>query len=403
MVKASRYYRAMLLSLYLFLIICFSLLSLSNTPINPKPLYMGLGFMAIITIGFITMRIFALNGDAMLFLLSNFLCGIGLVMIYRVNEGLAYRQFIWITGGVAAFIVFTFLFKYYGHLIKYYWYFGIASLLLLAVTIIFGKEIGGSTNWIIIAGYSFQPSEFVKILFCLTSASFLRERREPKDILYYSGFVVAIVLLLFIQKDLGTAIIFFLTGIVFVYTATGKLRYPLIGLTMFAVGAVISYLVFSHVRVRFEAWLNPWMDVPGKGYQIVQSLFAIGAGGLFGSGLGLGHPEYIPAVSTDLIFSIMVEEFGLLVGLAVIVIYLLIFVRAYLSAMASDDSLKELLLTGIASMLAFQTFIIIGGVTKFIPLTGVTLPFISYGGSSIVTTFCLLGIMNSLSIEEVER
>jgi Cell cycle protein. len=142
------------------------------------------------------------------------------------------------------------------------------------------------------------------------------------------------------------------------------------------------------------------MDVPGKGYQIVQSLFAIGAGGLFGSGLGLGHPEYIPAVSTDLIFSILVEEFGLLVGLAVIAIYLFIFVRAYISAMSSNDRLKELLLTGIASMLAFQTFIIIGGVTKFIPLTGVTLPFISYGGSSIVTSFSLLGIMNSLSLEE---
>jgi len=161
--------------------------------------------------------------------------------------------------------------------------------------------------------------------------------------------------------------------------------------------------MFSHVRVRFEAWLNPWMDVPGKSYQIVQSLFAIGAGGLFGSGLGLGHPEYIPAVETDLIYSITVEEFGLLVGLAIIIIYLLIFVRAYLSAMASEKTAKQLLLTGISSMLAFQTFIIIGGVTKFIPLTGVTLPFISYGGSSILTSFCFLGIMNSLSIEEVQQ
>lgn len=402
MAKASRHYRAMLFTLYLFLIICFSLLSLRSTPIDPKPLYMGLGFMAIITIGFITMRIFALNGDAMLFMLSNFLCGIGLIMIYRVDEELAYRQFIWITGGIAAFIVITFLFKYYGSLIRYYRFLGLISLLLLALTIIFGEEIGGSTNWIVIAGHSFQPSEFVKILFCLASASFLRGHKEQRDVVFYACFVFAVVLLLFIQKDLGTAIIFFLTGVVFVYTATGRILYPVIGLVVLITGAAVSYLMFGHVRVRFEAWLNPWMDVPGKSYQIVQSLFAIGAGGLFGSGLGLGHPEYIPAVATDLIFSIMVEEFGLLVGLAVIIIYLLIFVRAYLSAMSSDDNTRQLLLTGISSMLAFQTFIIIGGVTKFIPLTGVTLPFISYGGSSIVTSFCLLGIMNSLSIEEVQ-
>lgn len=402
MSKASRHYRAMLFTLYLFLTICFSLLSLKSTPIDPKPLYMGLGFMAIITIGFITMRIFALNGDAMLFMLGNFLCGIGLIMIYRVDEELAYRQFIWITGGIAAFIVITFLFKYYGNLIRYYRLFGLISLLLLTLTIIFGEEIGGSTNWIVIAGHSFQPAEFVKILFCLTSASFLREHREQRDVIFYSCFVLAVVLLLFIQKDLGTAIIFFLTGMVFVYTATGRVLYPIIGMVMLAIGAVVSYLMFGHVRVRFEAWLNPWLDVPGKSYQIVQSLFAIGAGGLFGAGLGLGHPEYIPAVATDLIFSIMVEEFGLMVGLAVIIIYLLIFVRAYLSAMSSDDMTVQLLLTGISSILAFQTFIIIGGVTKFIPLTGVTLPFISYGGSSIVTSFCLLGIMNSLSIEEVQ-
>ncbi len=402
MTKASRYYRVMLFTLYLFLIICFLLLALRSTPFDPKPIYMGLGYMAIITIGFITMRIFALNGDAMLFLLSNFLCGIGLVMIYRVDEELAYRQFIWIAGGIAVFIVITFLFKYYGHMMNGYKIIALLSLVLLAVTIIFGKEHGGSTNWLMIKGIQFQPSEFVKILFCLASASFLKDHKQPRDVLIYTGFVLMVVLLLFIQKDLGTAIIFFLTGIVFVYTATGKPAYPAIGLAMLAVGAVASYLIFAHVRVRFDAWLNPWLDVPGKSYQIVQSLFAIGAGGLFGSGLGLGHPEYIPAVATDLIFSIMVEEFGLLVGLAVIIIYLLIFVRAFLSAMASNNASKQLLLTGISSMLAFQTFIIIGGVTKFIPLTGVTLPFVSYGGSSILTSFCLLGIMNSLSIGEVQ-
>lgn len=403
MTRASRHYKVMLFTLYLFLIICFSLLAIKSDPFDPKPIYMGLGYMAIITIGFITMRIFALNGDAMLFMLSNFLCGIGLVMLYRVDENLAYRQFIWITGGIALFIVITFLFKYYGQVMSNYKLLAFFSLALLAVTIIFGKEHGGSTNWLKIGGIQFQPSEFVKILFCLASASFLKDHKEQKDVIIYTVFVLMVVMLLFIQKDLGMAIIFFLTGMVFVYTATGVVKYPAIGLAMLAIGGVASYFMFSHVRVRFEAWLNPWMDVPGKSYQIVQSLFAIGAGGLFGSGLGLGHPEYIPAVETDLIYSITVEEFGLLVGLAIIIIYLLIFVRAYLSAMASEKTAKQLLLTGISSMLAFQTFIIIGGVTKFIPLTGVTLPFISYGGSSILTSFCFLGIMNSLSIEEVQQ
>jgi cell division protein FtsW (lipid II flippase) len=170
-----------------------------------------------------------------------------------------------------------------------------------------------------------------------------------------------------------------------------------------AIGGILAYFLFWHVRVRIEAWLNPWMDVPGKTYQIVQSLFAIAAGGFFGTGLFMGHPEYIPVVASDFIFSAICEEFGILGGIAIILVYFVIMYRGIKVALEARDEFGALMAAGLISMFSLQVFTIIGGVIKFIPLTGVTLPFVSYGGSSMVMSFFTLGMLNGISVGEEEE
>lgn len=205
------------------------------------------------------------------------------------------------------------------------------------------------------------------------------------------------LMLLVFQKDLGTALIFYGTFLAMVYIATGRWLYITSGTFLFALGAVICYFLFFHVQTRVAIWLNPWQDIDGKGYQIVQSLFALASGGLTGTGLGLGNPGYIPAVHTDFVFSAWSEETGMLGAVALILLYLLFVYRGMVIAAKSRTNFGILLAGGLSALFAIQTFVIMAGVIKLLPLTGVTLPFISYGGSSLVSSYVLAGLLVAVS------
>ena len=207
------------------------------------------------------------------------------------------------------------------------------------------------------------------------------------------------MLLLVFQRDLGTALIYFGTFLAMIYVATSRVFYTLFGMGLFLAGATASYYIFSHVRTRIEIWLNPWQNIDTAGYQIAQSLFAFGSGGMLGAGLGQGFPGFIPAVHTDLIFSAICEEMGLIGGLGVIILFMIFVFRGIKIALNTGDEFAALAAAGFTALLGLQTFIIIAGVTKLLPLTGVTLPYMSYGGSSLVANFILLGLLLNISHE----
>jgi cell division protein FtsW (lipid II flippase) len=263
----------------------------------------------------------------------------------------------------------------------------------------FGVEINGSKNWVSFAGIQFQPSEFGKLTLVAYLASELKDYKNFKNLIV-PGIVVMISLgFMVIQKDLGSALIFFGISITMLYIATSKFKYVIVCFLLAAVGAVLSYNMFDHVKTRVMIWRNPWPYVNNQSYQIVQSMFSIASGGLTGSGLGLGHPEYVPINTTDFIFAILCEEFGILMGFAVIILFFLLFYRCMRAAVYCSDKFSRLLAVGYSAMIASQVLVIVGGVMNAIPLTGVTLPLVSYGGSSMLITFFSLGIIQKISEE----
>ncbi|SHF36315.1 cell division protein FtsW, lipid II flippase [Caldanaerobius fijiensis DSM 17918] len=393
----EKIYRKLFYLIYFMSFIAFALLAIYKMPAKVEPLYIALVFDFVFSIVYILMKYLMPEGDITLFLISTFLAEIGLIIIYRLQPDLAIKQIVWVTSGMLLYIITAYLYRFTDRINRYYSIYIVLGIALLVVTLVFGKEVGGSTNWLSIDGITFQPSEFVKLLYILFMANFLMKKGEDKKVLYAFGITLSLVLLLMLQKDLGSALIFYLTGLIMVYVATSNLIYTGLGLAALGAGGVMSFYIFEHVRIRIYAWLNPWIDVPGKGYQIVQSLLAISSGGYLGTGLGLGHPELIPAVYTDFIFSAISEEMGFLGAAALIFMYFLILYRGIRISLRCEDPVDKLVAVGLTAMFSIQVFTIIGGVIKFIPLTGVTLPFISYGGSSIVMSFILLGILKSIS------
>jgi cell division protein FtsW (lipid II flippase) len=208
------------------------------------------------------------------------------------------------------------------------------------------------------------------------------------------------VLMFVVEKDLGSALLFFGMALLMTYMATGSKSYVFLALAFMAVAAVASYAMFGHVRVRFDIWLDPWQDPNGMAYQVVQSLFALGTGGIWGTGFGYGHPGFIPEVHTDFIFSAIVEEMGLTAGIMLIACYVLLFWRGIRASLRQKNASEALLMAGCSTLIILQMFIIIAGVTKFLHLTGITLPFVSYGGSSMVSSFILLALLLALTKEQ---
>jgi cell division protein FtsW (lipid II flippase) len=284
----------------------------------------------------------------------------------------------------------------------------LVAIFFLLITVLAGETVGGARAWLELGGFRFQPAEIVKILVIFFLASYLQEIKSALKVSHNEVFkllmepraMTPIIImagaslgLLAIQKDLGAALIFFGIFLVMLFTSTGSLAFLIIGLGVFSIGAIIAYYIFGHIRIRVLAWLAPWSRIDGSGYQITQSLFALASGGIFGSGYGLGQPQVIPAAATDLIFAVLTEELGLLGGIGIILLFLFISYRGFRVAIVSDNNFGILLATGITTLFALQSFIILSGVMKLLPLTGVTLPFVSYGGSSMLVSYILLGLL----------
>jgi len=363
----------------------------------------------------ITLRVLLPRADSLLLPISAGLTFIGMVMIYRLDTGLATEQLIWITVAAASFVLVVLFLRNYELLMQYKYTLGVAALLLLASTMILGTEVNGARLWLRLGPLNFQPSEIAKILLVIFLAAFFAEKHELLSVSTHRVLGVKVpelkffgplllmwgvsVLMMIFQKDLGSSLLFFGIFICMLYAATTRKSYVFVGLALFLLGAYLCYLSFGHVQVRVETWLHPFnpTTIEAESYQITQSLFALSSGGISGCGLGLGQPNFIPSVTTDFIFSAVGEELGLLGAVSVVVMYMLFVARGIKVALVQRDDFGKLLAFGLVSIIAIQSFIIMGGVTRLIPLTGITLPFMSYGGSSLLANFILLALLLVLS------
>ena len=331
--------------------------------------------------------------DRLLLSLTNFLCALGVLVLYSTEPDYAYHQAMYYGVGILAMIVCVWIVR----LVRS-WRIPVLlliplSLALLVLPLVIGRETNGAKNWFYVAGISVQPSEIVKLsLLIIVSYYMSRHRMLP-----WLFFAVSCLGVLMLQKDLGTALMYYGTTLMLFYASSGNLFLTGLGLAGGAGAAVMGYKMFAHVKKRVAIWLNPWSDYENSGFQIVQSLMAIASGGLFGVGLGLGSPKTIPVYYTDFIFAVICEQFGLIFGLCVLLMYVAIIWRGATTAMATRTSVHGLLAMGCTIMLGLQTFVIIGGVIKMIPLTGVTMPFVSYGGTSLVSSLCLVGLLQGVA------
>jgi cell division protein FtsW (lipid II flippase) len=335
-------------------------------------------------------------------------------MIYRIKPDQALRQGLWVVIGLAAFAGLVLFLKDHRRLdsVKYILALTAIGLLVLPAIPGLGRTINGATLWVDVGLFVFQPGEFAKILLVVFLAGYLRDNREmlsmgggrygfpsPK---YFGPLLVlwgGAMLVLFQTNDLGSGLLYFSIFLAMLWVATARWPYVAVGAVLFGAGAYALYHVVPRVQDRVSIWLDPWQDPFDEGYQLVQSIYAIAGGGLFGEGLGRGvllTPEgnpYIPFLETDFIFAAIAQELGLAGAVGLVLLYVVFLYRGFRIAMMAGDGFSKLLALGLTAALSIQAFIIIGGVTRLIPLTGITLPFVSYGGSSIVANFVLIGLL----------
>ena len=327
---------------------------------------------------------------------------VGFIMLTRLSmaKGLdkALRQFAIVVISAALAWLVPYIMERVWQLYKLQWVYAGAGLLILLVVWAAGNESFGAQLSLTIAGVSIQPSEFVKLTFVFFAASMFYQSTDFKIIFLTTAVAGAHVLVLVLSKDLGSALIFFVTYLLMLFVATGSWLYLITGSALGTGAALAAYQLFDHVRRRVAAWSNPWADIENKGYQITQSLFAIGTGGWFGMGLCQGMPGKIPVVEKDFIFSAVSEEMGAIFAICVLLICLGCFIQFMMIAARMQAVFYKLIAFGLGVEYIVQVFLTVGGVTKFIPSTGVTLPFVSYGGSSILGTFLLFGIIQGLYI-----
>lgn len=343
--------------------------------------------------------------DNYIFLIVSMLFSLGEIMLCRLDYDFAKKQMLWLFISLTVFFVAYVLFKKLNIWENMGYLYYIASIALFLLTLVLGTVQGGSKNWIVIAGHTFQPSEIIKILIVLfladryTHPERYRIRNWDEDIV--TSVMMYILLGFFVlQREWGTAVLVVFMHLTMMYIFGAKLRIMLLNLLFAVAGGGLGALFVSHIKVRISVWLDPWSQVMDKAYQITQSLFAITGGGLFGTGLAQGSPWYIPEVHSDFIFAAICEEFGILGGVGVVLLYLLLVYRGIRIAMKIDNMFYRCVATGISIMLGFQIFIILGGVIKMIPLTGITLPFISYGGSSLLTCFMSIAVLEACATKK---
>jgi len=402
-----------------------------NESLTLRIVWYGLAYLALFGIAHAAVRKWAPYADPLILPCVALLNGLGLVMIYRIDlakaeaalqtesewENAVPKQILWTAIAVAMFLAVLYVIKDHRTLTRYGYTFGLVGLFLLALPAVLpsviAPTINGAKIWLRVGIFSIQPGEFAKIMLLIFFAAFLVSKRDlfiaagrrvlgvdlPRardlgPILFCWG---VSVMVLVAEKDLGTSLLFFGTVLVMLYVATERAIWIGVGLSLFVVGCLIAYQLFSHVQVRVEGWLDPFADPDGAGYQIVQALFGLGTGGIAGTGLGSGRPDIVPFANSDFITAAIGEELGFIGLAALLLVYMLLAMRGLRSAVAVRDTFGKLLGGGLSFALIMQVFVVVGGVTKLIPLTGITAPFLSAGGSSLLANYVLVALLLRIS------
>jgi cell division protein FtsW (lipid II flippase) len=339
---------------------------------------------------------------------------LGLATIARLSSALAMRQEIWLAVSLGLAIVAGPTFDRFRRFASYKYIWVLGSIVLFTLVAIFGQEVNGAKLWIRVGPIQYEPIELIKLFIVLFMAGYLAETADViaeakpwsirANLKYlgplFIGWATSMAILVF-ERDIGMASLLLATFAAVLYVATRRVDLIAGGMALFGLAVWFAIRHYPYVIARFSAWRDPFADPLGNGYQAMQALFSLAAGGLFGTGYGLGHPEYIPAVGTDYAFAAWSEEFGAFGGIVLVGAFLIVVLRALGAARAQPDLYAKLLASGLAATLGFQVFIIVGGVLGLFPLTGITLPFFSYGGSSLVANFLLIALVWAIGSEQV--
>jgi peptidoglycan glycosyltransferase len=379
-------------------------------------------YMALLSVFYIVahivMRRTAAQADPLILPVAAILNALGLAAVYRLSPSeYGPAQITWTIVGIGAFVATLLFVRDFDVLSRYKYILGFAgvALLLLPLAPGIGATINGARLWVALGPLSFQPGELAKVCLVIFFAAYLAERKELlavasrrllgmhfPDLKHFGPLLVMWGLslaVMFFEKDLGSSLLFFSIFLVMLYVATARIVYVAIGLVMFAAGAYIGYQIFTHVQQRVQIWLDVFNPryIADEGYQLAQSLFAMATGGLFGTGLGQGRPDLIPAAHTDFIFAVIGEELGMMGTAGILLCFMLLVARGLRIAMQSRGDFGQLLAVGLITIFGVQTIIILAGVTRLMPLTGITLPFMSYGGSSLISNFILIALLIRIS------
>ena len=379
-----------------------------NVELSVATLAVPIGLFVAFAMAHIAIRFLAPGADPVILPVTFVLSGFGIAFVTRLKPELAVNQVLWLFISIAAMVATLIVVRNMDRLSSYKYTLGIAGVVLLIIPMVFGTEHGGSRLWINIGPFSFQPGELAKVLIILFLAAYLSENREllsastrslgpialPKPRMLAPVFAMWGVSLLVVvfERDLGSALLFFTFLVVMIYVATGRVSYVIVSLLLLLAGMVLCYTLFSHVRNRIQIWFDPFAN-PDGGYQIIQSLYSLADGDLVGTGIGKGLPTLIPVVESDFIFSAIGEEMGLLGGSAILILYIIFAVRGFATAARAKSDMSAFTAVGLTTAIAFQAFLIVGGCTRLLPLTGVTLPFMSQGGSSLLASFIIVGLL----------
>jgi cell division protein FtsW (lipid II flippase) len=387
--------------------------------INRVSIIYGLIFVAIFVVLHLLVRFLLPQADAYLLPVTALLAAVGLTEIFRIRPSLALTQGQWLLVGAVLFVLTILVVRDHARLDRYRYLIGALGLALLVATIAVGTTVNGSKLWIHAFGFSIQPSEFAKLAIVIFLAGYLNDKKVllsvpthhvlgvPLPAYKYFGplllmWMLSLAMLVF-MKDFGMALLFMSIFVALMYMATSRIAYVVLGGGLFAAAAAVAAFLVPHVQDRFRVWLDPWPHAGTTGYQLLQSLFTIADGGVVGAGFGRGfllygnHQPVVPDLQTDFIFAAVASEMGLLGAAAIVLVYLLFMWRGFRIAVWAPDGFSKLLAAGLAFAFGLQTFIILGGVTRLIPLTGVTLPFVSYGGSSITANLMLVALLLMIS------
>lgn len=391
----------------------------ASLPANLVPFLLVI--LGLLAVAHIATRKLAPGADGILLPLAGLLNGVGYVFIARLDPELAALQALWTALGVAAFVGTLAFVRRARDIERLRYTFALLGIGLLLVPLLpgIGRNINGARLWVRIGTVTFQPGELAKIALCVFFASYLVEKQPLltmgtrkvagvwlPNVRHFGPIVLAwafSLVVMFWERDLGSSLLFFALFIVLLWVATARGVYLGIGAVMFAGGATLAYKVFAHVQTRIAILIDPWSVASGAGYQTVQALFAFAAGGVTGTNIAQGSPQRIPAVSTDFIFAAIGEELGLMGTVAILIAFLLMVGAGLRVAMRVESPFEKLLAAGLTAIIGLQTFIILGGVTRLVPLTGITLPFVSYGGSSLVSNYILLALLLRISDDSKDR